>query len=125
MDHRLRPIVRVDGEMRTAVVELHGCLTVPATSALLRILAKARSLNQQLNLSLDLRHARHIEPDSLTALRLPGQTATSAAATPGAGELNAVLEHVGPVKVLLPPVWPACPVDKAFAGSRVREAGQP
>lgn len=60
MDHKLHPIVRVDADLRSATVELHGCLTLPATTALVSILSKGRSLNPNLALRLDLSHARHI-----------------------------------------------------------------
>lgn len=120
MDHKLRPLVRVDAYMRSATIELHGCLTVPATSALLKILSKGRSLNPRMTLGLDLRHARHIEEDCLKVLHLPAET--FAAKEPGAAyELDTVVEQLGPMKVLLPPVWPMCPVEKAFAASRLRE----
>ncbi|WP_309072610.1 hypothetical protein [Arthrobacter sp.] len=112
MAHKLRPVLRVDVEMRSAVIELHGCLTVPATAALLKILARGRSLNRNLELSLDLRRALHIEPGSLANLQLPSLAAD---ALPFHA-LTADLDPLGPVHVLLPPVWPTCPVERALAG---------
>ncbi|WP_461187982.1 hypothetical protein [Arthrobacter sp. Z4-13] len=119
MVHKLRPVLRVDAEMRCAVVELHGCLTAPATGALLRILAKGRSLNRNLELSLYLRPALYLEPASLANLHLP----PPAADTPPFHAVTADLEPVGPVRVLLPPVWPTCPVERALARNLYRKSG--
>lgn len=120
MDHKLRPIVRVDADMRSATVELHGCLTVPATSALLKILGKGRSLNPQLVLGLDLRHARHIEEDCLKTLHLEAEGAVGLEADKDY-ELDAVLDQLGHVKVVMPKIWPVCPVDKVLTANKLRE----
>lgn len=112
MDHKLRPVVRLDAHRRSALIELHGCLTVPATSTLIRLLSRSRSLNHQP--TLDLRPARHIERDSLTSLRL--NTAATADVAPDAYEMSGFLDQVGPMKLLLPYSLPVCPVDKALAG---------
>ncbi|MEE2522499.1 hypothetical protein V1639_09025 [Pseudarthrobacter sp. J75] len=132
MDHKLRPIVRVDAYLRSATVELHGCLTVPATTALLRILGRGRSLNPRMDLGLDLRHARHIDEDCLKVLHVqdgphpsfPDGAAYQATRWSGARtsgdiqELDADVDDLGHVTVLMPPVWPVCPVEKALAGTR-------
>lgn len=120
MDHKLRPIVRVDADLRSATVELHGCLTVPATSALVRILSKGRSLNPRLALGLDLSHARHIEEDCLKALHVEAEAA-GGKETGSVYELDAMMDQLGHVKVVLPKVWPVCPVDKILTPSRLRE----
>lgn len=123
MDHKLHPVVRLDANKRSAVIELHGCLTVPATSTLVKLLSRSRSLNHQP--ILDLRPARHIEPNSLATFRLHSAAAALNDSSPDAYELNSVLERVGPVKVLLPQPLPVCPVDKVLAGRGVRTLGQP
>lgn len=105
--------------MRTAVVELHGCLTVPATDALLKLLARGRSLNRDLALSLDLRRALHIEPDSLANLN----PASLAASSTPFHEMTADLEPIGPFRVLLPPTWPTCPVERALSRFQYRTPG--
>lgn len=119
MDHKLHPIVRVDADMSSATVELHGCLTLPATSALVSILSKGRSFNPNLALRLDLSHARHIDEDCLMALHLGKDVAGTERAV--GTDVDARIDRLGPVKVTLPQAWPVCPVEKAFAESRRRE----
>lgn len=124
MDHKLRPILRLDADLRSAVIELRGCLTVPATIVLRRLLLSCRALKDQLALTLDLRAARHIDPAALTALRLPPVPQAPSDAPSDAAELHTTLDQIGPLKVILPPVWPVCPVDKALGARGVQPLGQ-
>jgi hypothetical protein len=115
MDHRLRLVLRLDADLHSAVVELRGCLTVPATSMVKRLLLSCRCLKDPLGLTLDLRAARHIEPAALTALSLPSVPQVPSATLPGTLELNTTLDQVGPLKVLFPSVWPVCPAEESSA----------
>lgn len=112
MDHKLRLVLRLDADLQSAVFDLRGCLTVPAVAVLRRLFLNSRALNDQLTLSLDLRAARHIEPAALAALNLdPFPPVSATGADP---VVHTTLDRVGPLKVLFPPVWPICPVEKAL-----------
>jgi len=58
-------------------------------------------------------HRLRIEPAALTALSLPSVPQVPSATLPETLELNTTLDHVGPVKVLFPPVWPVCRAEES------------
>lgn len=71
MDHLRRLVFRFDADLHSDVIELRGCLGVPATSLVKRLLLGCRSLQDQPGLTLDSRAGPHFKPPAVTALSLP------------------------------------------------------
>ena len=118
MDHKLQLVVGLDADLKSARIDVGGCLTVASCQALLCVLKRAHSLAADVSLTLDLREARHIEVQALEMLGyLPGPS--SANATAIYSEVRCVLEDVGVVVLLLPKLSSACRMDKVQAGTYV------
>lgn len=116
MDHKLQLVVGLDADLKSAQIDIKGCLTAASCQALLCVLKRARSLAADVSLTLDLREARHIETEALELLGyLPGPSRANATAI--YSEVRCVLEGVGVVVLLLPMLSPVCREDRAQAGT--------
>ncbi len=116
MDHKLQFVVGLDAGLKSARIDVRGCLTAASCQALLCVLKRAHSLAAGVSLTLDLREARHIEVQALEMLGyLPGPSSRSATAI--YSEVRCVLEGVGVVVLLLPKLSPLCRTDKVLAGA--------
>lgn len=114
MDHTLQLVVGLDAGLKSARIDVRGCLTAASCQALLCVLKRAHSLAADVSLTLDLREARHIEVQALEMLGyLPGPS--SASATAIYSEVRCVLEGVGVVVLLLSKLSPLCRKDKVLA----------
>ncbi|NMR30793.1 hypothetical protein [Crystallibacter degradans] len=114
MDHKLQLVVGLDADLKTARIDVQGCLTAASCQALLCVLRRAHSLAADVSLTLDLREARHLETEALEMLGyLPAPS--SANATAIYSEVRCVLEGVGVVVLLLPKLSPVCRMDRVPA----------
>lgn len=119
MDHKRRLVFRFDADLHSDVIELRGCLGVPATSLVKRLLLGCRSLKDQPGLTLDSRAGPHFKPPAVTALSLPPVPRTPSgtppvpAAPPDAFGLSTTSDLVRPPSVLFGPGWSICPVGEA------------
>lgn len=116
MDHKLQLVVGFDADLKSARIDVRGCLTAASCQALLCVLKRAHSLAADVSVTLDLRDARHVEVEALEMLGyLPGPA--SASATAIYSEVRCVLEGVGVVVLLLAKLSPACRMDKVQSGA--------
>lgn len=93
MDHKLRPLIRLDLDPRSAVIEVAGCLTLGGSQALLPLIKRLGSLlrDDAHSVTVDVTHAQHIDAEGLAYLQglqslppgtLPGFSARIVLRTP-------------------------------------------
>lgn len=112
MDHKLHLLVRLEFDLSAARIEVRGCLTADSVKALPPVAERSRSLNPRMELTLDLRKARHIDSAALAILGCTDpQRKTTTASLPGKGRLT----------VLLPEVRPLCRASKVLDGMQNEE----
>lgn len=85
MNHKLRVLVRVDGDPGRVTLAVTGCLTQPDLPALLHILKRSARLRAGTGVTLNLHGASHLDPEVLLELR---EVAGS-----GTGQLRVTLDE--------------------------------
>ncbi|MDQ6753601.1 MAG: hypothetical protein M3017_09360 [Actinomycetota bacterium] len=107
MDHKLRVHVRLDMMPTSAVLEVAGCLTETSCKALLPIIRRAGVLRKGLLVTVDLTHARHIDPAALESLQRASRGQHGRSHYPGLADFHGTLD------IVAPPVLPGCPALRA------------
>lgn len=103
MDHKLKVLVRLDIENRSASLEITGCLTEASCGALLPLIRRTRNFAGGLAVTVDLSSARHIDDAALERLE---QTTRALLADPHVARSGAECA----VSVRAPKAVPTCPV---------------